>query len=47
MIHNLAKPTMNQSFLSITVIFTSDDDNVFLNSFADDNPPKPPPKITT
>ena len=47
MIHNFANPTINQSFLSITVIFTCDDDNVFLNSFAAESPPKPPPKITT
>jgi hypothetical protein len=33
--------------LSITVIFTCEDDKVFLNSFALDNPPNPPPKITT
>ena len=47
MIHNFANHTINQSFLSITVIFTCDDGNVFLNSFAAESPPKPPPKITT
>ena len=46
-IHNFANPTINQSFLSITVIFTCEDDKVFLNSFALESPPKPPPKITT
>ena len=46
-IHNFANPTINQSFLSITVIFTCEEDNEFLNSLAAESPPKPPPKMTT
>jgi len=47
MIHNFAYPTMNQSFLSIIVIFTFDEFNEFRISLAAARPPKPPPKITT
>ena len=46
-IQSLAKPTMNQFFLSTTVIFTSDEESEFLISFAVDKPPNPPPKIKT
>jgi len=38
---------MNQSFLSIIVILTFDESNVFRISLAAASPPKPPPKITT
>ena len=46
-IHNFAYPTINQSFLSIIVILTFDESNVFRISLAAASPPKPPPKITT
>jgi len=39
-IHNFANPTINQSFLSITVIFTCEADREFLNSLAAEKPPK-------
>jgi len=43
----LAKPTINQFFLSTMVIFTCDEERDFLISFAADNPPNPPPRIKT